>query len=293
MLANYVQETANAPGTAATINLGGAAAGRLPFIPTFASGSAVFYGMDDGTLAEMGIGTVTAGSPNTLARTTVLWNSAGTTARMNFLGSVRVYNAVPAERVVALMPDAAAARLTLGVPAAAEFVGQVAYFAANVAPTGWVKANGALLNRSAFPALWAYAQASGALATDAAWLAGASGGFSSGDGSTTFRIPDLRGEFLRAWDDGRGVDGGRGIGTHQGDAIRNITGSLNFGAQMANVQTVTGAFTAPTINQFMPQQATSNTQGLDNIQFNASSAGVPTAAENRPRNLALLACIRF
>lgn len=105
MLANFVQETANAPGTAATINLGGAAAGRLPFIPTFASGSVVFYGMDDGTLAEMGIGTVTAGSPNTLARTTVLWNSAGTTARMNFLGSVRVYCAVPAERAIYLRPD--------------------------------------------------------------------------------------------------------------------------------------------------------------------------------------------
>lgn len=105
MLANFVQETANAPGTAATVNLGGAAAGRLPFIPTFASGSAVFYGMDDGTLAEMGIGTVTAGSPNTLARTTVLWNSAGTTARMNFLGPVRVYNAVPAEQAIFLRSD--------------------------------------------------------------------------------------------------------------------------------------------------------------------------------------------
>lgn len=105
MLANFVQETANAPGTAATINLGGAAAGRLPFVPTFASGTVVFYGMDDGTLAEMGIGTVTAGSPNTLARTTVLWNSAGTTARINFLGSVRVYNAVPAERGIFLRSD--------------------------------------------------------------------------------------------------------------------------------------------------------------------------------------------
>lgn len=100
MLANFVQETANAPGTTASINLGGAVAGRRPFIPTFASGSTVFYGMDDGTLAEMGIGVVTAGSPNTLNRTTVLWNSAGTTARMNFLGTVRVYCALPAERHV-------------------------------------------------------------------------------------------------------------------------------------------------------------------------------------------------
>ena len=111
MLANFVQETANAPGQG-TVNLGGAAAGRRPFFPTFTSGSVVYYGMDDGTLAEMGIGTVTAGSPNTLTRTTVLWNSAGTTALMNFLGSVRVYCAVPAERAIYLRSDGAVQNAT-------------------------------------------------------------------------------------------------------------------------------------------------------------------------------------
>jgi microcystin-dependent protein len=55
------------------------------------------------------------------------------------------------------------------------------------------------------------------LVTDAAWLAanGPTGAFSQGDGSTTFRIPDLRGEFIRGFDDGRGADAGRGIGTFQ------------------------------------------------------------------------------
>lgn len=114
MLANFVQETANAPGSATTINLAGPPTGRRGFLAAFASGSSVYYFMDDGTQAEWGIGTVTAGTPNTLARTNVLGNSANTTARLNFTGSVRVYNEVPAERVVALMPDAAAARTTLG-----------------------------------------------------------------------------------------------------------------------------------------------------------------------------------
>jgi|GEM_PF-3472480 hypothetical protein len=160
MLANFVQETANAPGTAATINLGGAAAGRLPFIPTFASGTTVFYGMDDGTLAEMGIGTVTAGSPNTLTRTTVLWNSAGTTALMNFLGSVRVYCAVPAERAIYLRSDgtvqnatatgsavfraadAAAARTSLGATATGSAVLTAADAAAARAAIGAANAAG-------------------------------------------------------------------------------------------------------------------------------------------------------
>ncbi|WP_231679148.1 phage tail protein, partial [Ralstonia pseudosolanacearum] len=39
--------------------------------------------------------------------------------------------------------------------------------------------------------------------------------FGAGDGAATFNLPDLRGEFLRGWDDGRGVDSGRGIGTWQ------------------------------------------------------------------------------
>jgi microcystin-dependent protein len=93
--------------------------------------------------------------------------------------------------------------------------GIINYFPSTSAPSGYVKANGALLSRSAYAALWAFAQASGNLAaSDGAWV---SGQFSPGDGATTFRIPDLRGYHMRSFDDGRGVDGGRAIGTVQAD----------------------------------------------------------------------------
>lgn len=96
-------------------------------------------------------------------------------------------------------------------------VGAVTFFPSSAPPTGYVKANGALLSRVAYPVLWAYAQASGNLSvSDAAWN---SGQFSPGDGATTFRIPDVRGYQLRAHDDGRGVDSGRVLGTAQADAI--------------------------------------------------------------------------
>jgi NAD(P)H-nitrite reductase len=81
---------------------------------------------------------------------------------------------------------------------------------------GYLKLNGALLKRADYPALWAYAQASGALVTDAYWSANNWGCFSNGDGVTTFRLPELRGEFIRCWDDARGADTGRAIGTYQG-----------------------------------------------------------------------------
>lgn len=84
-------------------------------------------------------------------------------------------------------------------------VGLVAHFARNSAPAGWLKANGAAISRSAYAELYA------ALGTT----------YGSGDGFTTFNLPDLRGEFVRGFDDGRGVDGGRALGSSQSGAIQS------------------------------------------------------------------------
>jgi endosialidase-like protein len=100
MLGNFILETTNAPGTSADCLLAGPASGRLPFSFWFASGSQCFYILNDSTQQEWGIGTYTSGSPNKLTRTTVLKNSAGTTARLNFLGATRIYNDLPAERTL-------------------------------------------------------------------------------------------------------------------------------------------------------------------------------------------------
>ena len=88
--------------------------------------------------------------------------------------------------------------------------GAVMYFAGQTAPTGWLKANGAAVSRTTYAALFA------AIGTT----------YGAGDGRSTFNLPDLRGEFIRGWDDGRGVDTGRVFGSAQGDAIRNITGQF-------------------------------------------------------------------
>lgn len=102
MLRDLVEETVNAPGTAITINLGGALPGRKPWISpsTFAGGDLAYYELTDGSSTwELGICTLAAGSPNTLSRTTVLSNSAGTTARMNFTGTCIAFSWVPAARM--------------------------------------------------------------------------------------------------------------------------------------------------------------------------------------------------
>jgi microcystin-dependent protein len=100
MLANFVEEQASSPGTGTSVNLAGAPTGRVTWRLYFTDGATVFYCISDGTQAEWGIGTVTYGSPDTLARTTVLKNTVNTTSRLNFTGACRVYNECPAERLL-------------------------------------------------------------------------------------------------------------------------------------------------------------------------------------------------
>ncbi|SDF72941.1 Phage Tail Collar Domain [Onishia taeanensis] len=93
--------------------------------------------------------------------------------------------------------------------------GAVMSFPSTKAPAGWLKLNGAELSRTAYADLWAFAQASGNLAETEDGKDPLQ--FGPGDGATKFTIPDRRGVFPRAWDDGRGIDPGRGIGESQGD----------------------------------------------------------------------------
>jgi microcystin-dependent protein len=156
--------------------------------------------------------------------------------------------------------------------------GAIIFVALNSAPAGYLKANGAAVSRSTYAALFA------AIGTT----------FGAGNGSTTFNLPDLRGEFPRGWDDGRGVDSGRTFGSAQGDAIRNITGSVGQ-VYRAAVGSGSGALGMSAFGSMPAATGNSGTHPGDNanIIFNASNAGVPTASENRPRNVALLACIKF
>lgn len=104
-----------------------------------------------------------------------------------------------------------------------DLVGTIFYKASNTLGYRELRLNGTLLNREVYPKLWAYVQASGKIVYDEIWQSDDSkkGMFSTGDGNTTFRIPEIRGEFIRAWDDGRGVDYERQLGSWQPDIIQN------------------------------------------------------------------------
>lgn len=163
-----------------------------------------------------------------------------------------------------------------------ELVGEVAFFARATPPSGWLKANGAAVSRTTYAALFA------AIGTT----------FGAGDGRSTFNLPDLRGEFVRGLDDGRNIDGGRRLGTAQGDAIRNITGAFDtskgsWAQQFVDFAETSGAFDLIRGNKQWTGDPNNGGNNLPTgFKFDASRV-VPTANENRPRNIALLACIKY
>ena len=134
--------------------------------------------------------------------------------------------------------------------------GVVIYHAANTAPTGFIKANGASISTSTYSDLFAVI------------------GYTFGGSGGSFNVPDLRGEFLRGWDDGRGVDSGRGFGSSQTDELKSHSHTFNV------------------------WQATSNTAhngaGAGSTHFRSTQSVTSVGGtETRPRNIALLACIKY
>ena len=157
--------------------------------------------------------------------------------------------------------------LSAGLPA-----GCIVSSAARTPPDGYLPCNGAAISRTAYADLFT------AIGT----------AFGAGDGSKTFNVPDLRGEFPRGWDNGRGVDGGRVLGSSQSWAIENITGTFDGNVDDGDAKK-TGAF-GDAHKQFAGANGAPGYGGL--VDFDASRV-VQTADETRPRNVALSFFIKY
>ncbi|WP_081678726.1 phage tail protein [Desulfocurvibacter africanus] len=179
-------------------------------------------------------------------------------------------------------------------------VGTVFFWPGATAPAGAIAIpDGPLLSRATWPELWAIAEASGNIITEAEWQAQAAvqssvGSFSSGDGATTFRTPRWR-DFGRAAD----PSNGRPVGTWQEDAARRLYGEV-----------LSGAIGSATAN-FLGDQVAANgalelvnpgsksgcadtggaAYGADKLILD-SALTLPTADENRPKSVSWLPCIQ-
>lgn len=138
-----------------------------------------------------------------------------------------------------------------GVPA-----GAIMDFAMKTPPTGWLVCDGSAKSRTTYADLFA------AIGTQ----------HGAGNGTTTFNVPDYRGEFRRGWDAGRGVDSGRAFGSFQADQLKSHT---------------------HVIPKYEYQW--SNKGGSSNQAYRPAgntTTGGTGGNETRPRNKAVLVCIK-
>ncbi len=157
--------------------------------------------------------------------------------------------------------------------------GTIKMWGTSNAPVGWLELNGQAFDKSKNPTL-ATLYPSGV-------------------------VPDIRGQFVRAWDHGAGVDSesNRAILSSQSDAIRNITGSLFFGLDgdvsisslPSNLQSGATYYDTSVVNRDFGNNLTLNNHTEANRwipQKLDASRQVPTAAENRPKNVVLMYIIK-
>jgi hypothetical protein len=147
-------------------------------------------------------------------------------------------------------------------------VGAVQWFAANTVPLGWLVADGRAVSRTTYSDLFT--------------LVGTT--YGTGDGSTTFNLPDLRGMFLRGVDNAggtaRGIDTGRVFGTTQ-CASQVWNGLDTFGGaaglRSGGEQAITGGYPSSGHSRASstPFTAVTGSQGI------------------RPSNVAMLPCIKW
>ncbi|EKK0993618.1 phage tail protein [Escherichia coli] len=140
-------------------------------------------------------------------------------------------------------------------------------------PTGWLKCNGAAFSAEEYPELAKV--------------------------YPTNKLPDLRGEFIRGWDDGRGVDNGRGLLTLQDGAIVSHNHYWGIWTSRTNDQTLE-SFTGTTIlKQITPLSPAIDFDNYPIPNPAITEGGVVAATtkpaganETRPRNVAFNYIVR-
>ncbi|MCY7258999.1 tail fiber protein [Pseudomonas protegens] len=151
-------------------------------------------------------------------------------------------------------------------------VGAMVPFPKGTVPAGFLEVDGSVQSAATYPDLAAY------LGTT----------FNTGgEGAGNFRLPESRGEFLRGWDHGRGVDAERSPGSWQADAFQG-----HYHASAAD--TARPYSTGGTVGDYLARFGTGNptTNGVRDAINNGVDGTPRTASETRPRNLAVMWCIK-
>jgi len=170
-----------------------------------------------------------------------------------------------------------------GVPSGAVFCMAVA-----IVPSGYLECNGAAVSRTGYAALFAV------IGTQ----------YGAGNGSSTFNLPDLRGEFVRGFDNGRGIDSGRSISAtpqsdqnkqhnHTASSSVNDSGHVH-GTTFDNKKYFPGG-NSTTVNYGGPGEYPADIFSMSSATTGvtvATSIGNDGGGETRPRNIAMMYVIK-
>ena len=159
-----------------------------------------------------------------------------------------------------------------GVPA-----GSVFSFATSTVPTGYLECNGAAVSRSTYASLFS--------AISTTW--------GVGDGSSTFNLPDLRGQFVRGWDNSAGVDSGRSFASSQSDQNKSHNHSINDSGHNHTAGNWGGSFGGSSgVTVFRSDQSGTNSSIIQSATTGISIQN-DGGTEVRVKNYALMYVIKF
>ena len=150
--------------------------------------------------------------------------------------------------------------------------GAVMAFAMQTAPVGWIECRGQAISRTTYADLFS------AIGTT----------FGAGDGSTSFNLPNLRGEFIRGWDNGRGIDSGRTFGSAQGSANLAHTHGIT---DPGHAHSYNGGNLKGCLNDSPPDDYANN-GGTTESAVTGITIDSSGGTEARQRNIAMMYCIK-
>lgn len=156
-------------------------------------------------------------------------------------------------------------------------IGAVSAFAMPTPPTGWLVCDGSAISRTEYADLFA--------TIGTLW--------GHGDQVSTFNLPDLRGEFVRGFDDGRGVDDGRAFASLQFDQLQGHRHGYNLGGADYNGVVPTYAAVGTPLGIVTGTSTRSDADFFINDPVADGTNGNPrTGNETRPRNIAMTYAIK-
>ena len=173
-------------------------------------------------------------------------------------------------------------------------IGSVLDYTGTTAPDGFIIANGAELSRTTFADLFNWAVANSLLREQSSIPSTAHAYYGTGDGSTTFTIPDLRGVFRRGAD----LLSGRGsadVGVYQQDGLPNITGGFQVSNLWVHSNAASGAFTDTYVSGTNNAGNGGTRAQSHRFDFNASRSSSIYGRSNyvQPKNVSMLPILKY